>query len=325
VQDVAGNFGSGDLTQVWSIDTTPTNHTPTLTIVTNRIISEGTKLVITNTASDIDLPTQQLTFALGAGAPEGAAIDAVSGIFTWRPNAVQGPLTYPISVIVSDNGQPSLSATQSFQVRVIDRLPDLTIVPGTTNIFADTSATVPVRLLSPLALTNVAFDIQASPALLTSFSAQATSADVLGLAQANIGPGQTRVTISLKSGAPSSTNRALMDFGFSGVSNNVSGIATLEVSGIQALRQDGSVVTNTASRIGRVIVIGREPVVLESSPADQAIMLFGLIGTNYVIETTPSLNLPIQWTTITNVTLSNTVQRIALPFNAPAGFYRARY
>jgi hypothetical protein len=48
----------------------------------------------------------------------GAAIDLNSGLFSWTPTEVQGPGTYPIGVIVRDDGTPSLSATNTFTVTV---------------------------------------------------------------------------------------------------------------------------------------------------------------------------------------------------------------
>jgi hypothetical protein len=74
-------------------------------------------LLITNTASDMDQPTQILTFALAA-APTNATIATNSGIISWRPAIAQANSTNPFNVIVSDNGTPSLSATQDFSVTV---------------------------------------------------------------------------------------------------------------------------------------------------------------------------------------------------------------
>ena len=59
---------------------------------------------------------QTLTFSLGANAPAGATMTALGGQFTWQPSAAPG--TNTISFIVTDNGVPSLSATQSFRVTV---------------------------------------------------------------------------------------------------------------------------------------------------------------------------------------------------------------
>jgi hypothetical protein len=43
---------------------------------------------------------------------------ATSGIIHWRPFVSQGNTVNPFSAVVADNGTPSLSATQSFNVTV---------------------------------------------------------------------------------------------------------------------------------------------------------------------------------------------------------------
>jgi hypothetical protein len=94
------------------------NTPPTLSQIGDRIINEGSLLAFNCIASDTNLPAQVLSFSLEAGAPTGAAIHATSGLFTWTPAEAQGPGVYSIIVRVTDNGSPSLGATQTFSVVV---------------------------------------------------------------------------------------------------------------------------------------------------------------------------------------------------------------
>jgi hypothetical protein len=82
-------------------------------------------LLVTNTASDGDIPALQLTYEL-IGPPAGAAIDT-NGVITWTPSEAQGPSTYTITTVVTDSGQPQLSVTNSFNVMVneVNRAPTL--------------------------------------------------------------------------------------------------------------------------------------------------------------------------------------------------------
>jgi hypothetical protein len=89
---------------------------PSLPVLPDVTIDELTTLVVTNAATDADLPVPVLTYAL-ISPPTGAAIDG-SGIITWTPNELQGPGTYLIQTVVIDNFVPSLSATNSFTVTV---------------------------------------------------------------------------------------------------------------------------------------------------------------------------------------------------------------
>lgn len=98
--------------------TGPTNSRPVLPAQVDRTIRELTTLVVTNTATDLDLPANVLSYQL-IGAPPGAMVDA-NGIISWTPTAVQGPSTNLFTTWVRDNGLPSLSATNRFTVLVIE-------------------------------------------------------------------------------------------------------------------------------------------------------------------------------------------------------------
>src|SRR5579862_2857920 len=93
------------------------NTPPILAPITDQIIGAGMTLNLTNTATDADVPAQTLTFSL-AIAPTNATIDASSGVLSWRPLVAQANTTNPFTVVVTDNGTPNLSATQSFLVTV---------------------------------------------------------------------------------------------------------------------------------------------------------------------------------------------------------------
>ena len=71
-------------------------------------------LTITNSATDPDSPPEVLTFSLGSGAATNASINPTNGVFVWTPTQSQVG-TNAFSVVVTDKGSPSLSATQSFQ------------------------------------------------------------------------------------------------------------------------------------------------------------------------------------------------------------------
>jgi hypothetical protein len=117
-----GRFPNG-AANIYSM-TTPTpraanvlpNTPPTLATITNREITLGQTLTFTASAGDTDIPGQTLTFSLGAGAPPGATITPLTGQFSWKPTSA--PAYVPISIIVTDSGTPSLTATQAFDVTV---------------------------------------------------------------------------------------------------------------------------------------------------------------------------------------------------------------
>jgi hypothetical protein len=94
-----------------------TNHPPVLAAVSGKIINAGATLVLTNSATDPESPPQTLTFSF-LSAPTNAGLNSSSGVFTWRPLVSQANMTNPVSVKVTDNGTPGMSATNNFNVTV---------------------------------------------------------------------------------------------------------------------------------------------------------------------------------------------------------------
>lgn len=110
------------------------NHPPQIDLLPDRTINEETTLSFVVTASDPDTPSQKLTFRLGAGALTGATLNPTNGLFTWTPTEAVGPATVRFSVIVTDDGSPSMSETQRFNVFVLEanRPPSIPPIPDQT-------------------------------------------------------------------------------------------------------------------------------------------------------------------------------------------------
>ena len=115
------------------------NQPPVLDPIANQVVDEGSLLTFTATASDPDMG-DQLIFSLAPGAPSGATIDPNTGVFQWTPDdSTAVPLT--VTVIVTDNGSPSMSDQQAVQITVNNVAPTAAItgpataVPGQTRSF----------------------------------------------------------------------------------------------------------------------------------------------------------------------------------------------
>jgi hypothetical protein len=92
------------------------NSAPTLAAISDRVVTLGQTLTFNVFATDADQPPQSLNFSL-ADAPSEASIHPTTGRFSWTP--LSAPVTSAIKVIVSDSGEPSLTATQTFVVVVV--------------------------------------------------------------------------------------------------------------------------------------------------------------------------------------------------------------
>jgi hypothetical protein len=103
-------------TNTFNVVVNEVNSAPVLPLQTNVTINELTLLTVTNTATDLDIPANVLTYSL-VNSPTNAVI-STNGIITWTPSQAQSPGTNPITTVVTDNGVPPLSATNSFNVIV---------------------------------------------------------------------------------------------------------------------------------------------------------------------------------------------------------------
>jgi Putative Ig domain/RTX calcium-binding nonapeptide repeat (4 copies)/PKD domain len=136
-------------TQTFTVTVNEVNKPPVLAALANQTVDEQTPLSFTATATDPDLPANTLTFSLDPGAPAGAALDPVTGLFTWTPGEAQDG-TYPVTVRVSDNGAPGLSATRTFTVivREVNTPPSLAN-PGDRGLNELTALTFALQATDP--------------------------------------------------------------------------------------------------------------------------------------------------------------------------------
>lgn len=122
-------------TQSFQVVVAEVNLAPVLHRPSARSINEGGSFAFTVTATDSDGSADTLHFSLDEGAPAGAAIDPVTGAFTWTPSAAQLAGTYPVTIRVTDSGSPALSsaATVSLLIQHV-------ATPGTLQFSAASSS-----------------------------------------------------------------------------------------------------------------------------------------------------------------------------------------
>ena len=152
----------------FALNVASVNDPPVLEPIADQVIDEGKMLAIDAIASNVESETETLTFGL-VNAPTGASINSGSGRITWTPGESQGPSTNLFTVRVSDNGVPSLSATQSFYVTVAEvNLPPVlgTLASQTVNIPGSLSLQA-TATDSDLPTNTITFYLVSGPAGLT--------------------------------------------------------------------------------------------------------------------------------------------------------------
>lgn len=118
ITNCAWRIGFGPVPVAVLVTTTNTQNSPPVFYQPPDVaVTAGFTVTNQCVAIDNDLPAQQLTFELSTG-PTGAAIDPVTGMFTWHVPIAWSERTNLVVVTVRDDGEPPMTSTQSFRVLV---------------------------------------------------------------------------------------------------------------------------------------------------------------------------------------------------------------
>ncbi len=292
------------------------NTPPVIEPVTNQFVVVGSQIVITNVASDPD----GVTFSLGAGAPAGASI-TTNGVFSWTPACDQGSTTNLIIVRVTDHGTPPASNSVAFLVSVPECI-EASL--GSAVLQVGTTSSVPVRLLSTTALTNMSLTVVYPAERFTSFTLTVNSLQVLTQRLSFPQPGQAQVSFTLPAASVLHGPTNVGQLGFTALSNQHSAIVPLAVSNVAGLKLDGGSAAKAFGQPGRVVVIGPEPLLefVRDTNGLPLLILYGKPGSSYTMEWRTNL-MAGTWQFGWRVPLTNLFQDFGVEANKPSQFYRA--
>lgn len=297
---------------------------PILAPISNYKIYVGQTLTITNYAVDENTPPRPLTFSLAAGAPTNATINATNGLFQWQPTESQGRSTNVISVTVTDNGSPPLSATQQFTVIVRPVAYQWALNLGTTGVLVGTTGSVPVTLQSSLPLTNLTAVVQVPTALLTNFVLLPTAPEILSTAIQPLGSNEYIMNLSLNPSLSPGGSRTVGQLGFLALPQTNSTIVPLPLSQLSGLQENGQVAPQSAAFGGEVFIIGSQPILDAwlSTNAQRKLTLYGIPGASYNVEYLTNF-LGANWQSAWLVPMTNLSEVFSANQSLPQVFYRA--
>jgi hypothetical protein len=150
--DAAGNTEDVPATpDAQTLVITVTNSRPSFTAIGQQTISENSIFSYTPVVSDSDVPAQTLTFSLLPGAPPAALFSTSNGQITWSTTEGDGGSSNAFRIVVTDNGSPNLSATQTVVVIVteINSPPVMTGAPTQVTFNEDTSSSITLGATDP--------------------------------------------------------------------------------------------------------------------------------------------------------------------------------
>ncbi len=159
-QNADGKLASGTVT----LQVLPVNDPPVLGPIADQTVDEGALLTFQAVATDIE--GDILMYWLSPAAPAGAVIDPLTGVFSWTPAESQGPGVYSVTITVTDNGTPNLSANQTFTVTVreVNRAPVLAAIADQTVRPAETFTLTFAASDPDLPANTLTFSLDAAPA-----------------------------------------------------------------------------------------------------------------------------------------------------------------
>ena len=127
--NVTVSDGTATDSQLFTITVREVNTPPVLAAISNQTAQELSKLTLNITATDTDIPANNLTYSI-ANPPTGVTIQNTTGVFAWTPTESQNGI-HSINVTVSD-GTATDSQTFTITVREVNTPPVLAAISNHT-------------------------------------------------------------------------------------------------------------------------------------------------------------------------------------------------
>ncbi|HKQ40044.1 MAG TPA: putative Ig domain-containing protein, partial [Verrucomicrobiae bacterium] len=298
------------------------NRAPNLDPIPTQVTLVESTLTVSASATDPDVPAQQFFFSLAPGAPRGARIDAASGVFTWTPTRSFAMTTNPVTVRVTDNGVPSLSAEQTFSIIVGDLLEARL---GAGVVLSGGSNTVPITIYTTTPATNVTFDFEMHVNRLANFSLDPPAAPLSSATLQPLGGNRYRVQLGAAASQHFAGEQIVSHLRFTALSGLPSTFVPLEVLTVTARQTDGEPVPRALGSDGRVVYLGNEPL-LEILPRQDHLdlTLYGIPAPSYTIESKTSLVPTVNWAQYWQGPSSNLSEVFSVPPTNQMRYFRAR-
>ena len=302
------------------------NTSPQLAPIADRVIDEGRLLELTAVATDADLPRQRLTFTLNGPVPAGLTLLPNTGDLQWRPNDSQGRTTNRISIVVTDNGTPPLSANQAFLIIVRDTRSDFALQLGTTNLPSGATRSVPITLRTQASLTNLTFVVESPAGRLGNLAVDPVAPQLATVTTSPEGTDRVRIQLSAAPGQILPGGVELARLRFTADQEPVSAVLPLRLLNVAALGSSGEILRNSTAIDGKVFLVETEPLLDARLAANgqREVDLYGLPGHAYELQFKTNLLGSSFWVPISTATVDGDgPARMRLSIDSSSIFFRA--
>jgi hypothetical protein len=296
------------------------NQPPVLSPIPEQLGYVLLPLSVSTSASDPDAG-QSLSFSLDPGAPRGAVINPGSGVFSWTPTRNDARSTNRVTVRVTDNGIPPLSATQTFNIIVADYLE---VMAGTNIVQGGHAGSLSLAMFASTPVTNLSFAVTLGAVGLTNLTLTPPKPPLAVAKLVPNGPGKFQVDLETASGQTLTGAEVLPVLNFNAEQGVSSSFVPVKVSAISALEPNGTGLARLIGDDGRVIVINAAPLleaVRDGGPI--LVILYAPPGPNYTLLSSRSLGAPAWSPFWTGSVGSSLFQAITVPVTNATEFFRA--
>jgi hypothetical protein len=313
-------------TAVLRISVREVNQAPSINPPAPQLVTAGTLVTLPIVASDPDRPAQSLRFSL-VSPPPGASIDPVSGLFSWRPRQNQGGVFHDISVRVSDNGSPALTAEATFRISVRDTASDILLIGSTVPVLNGNSTQLPIQINAPPDLAEIQFSIHLPPDRLSPPVVASLAPDVSAASTRQDADGLTTFLLQMRPGASILAARHLLNLSLQTSPSSLSLIVPVSPDSIVSRLSNGQSAGRSSVRPGRIIIVGHQPIAtLDFLPSQTEALfnVYGPPGLHYRVEAQAPFQPDAPWFPILDDVIGpdSLLRSASLPINTGEAFYR---
>ena len=185
---------------------------------------------------------------------------------------------------------------------------------------------MPLNLLSTANVTNINSMFYSPDDRLTNLGLTLLAPEVGAGSLVPFAPNAKSLNLGTVPGQGLQGNHLIGEINFVGTASRSTFIPLL-VDNITALRDTGVPIPRALAGTGRVVVVGNEPLLeaIMTTNHQRLLVLYGEPGNGYVVQTSTSLEVPMQWQTAWQGSLTNLSLTIQAPGNTNGSIYYRAY
>lgn len=201
---------------------------------------------------------------------------------------------------------------------------DFDLIAGSIAARLEPRLSAPLSINSGLDLREITFVLDLSSERLQEMAIEPIVPEVSSVMVTPDGGDRLHVRLLAAPGELLQGNRALALLDFSPGSSQRSEIVTLMPHTISAVRSSGRAVPAARGVNGRIVLIGREPLLLAEPGSPVTLKLFGIPERSYVLESAATVDLPPVWKVLLEYQQTNLTHTVPISGADLMLFYRMR-